>query len=171
VKKEENLVQEELKKQAGKPSGVPSASGASRSVPKIDTEDKKASPAKPGLARPSGLKPISTKPESESAPKRDESRGAGGLRAPSRLQKPTASSGLSATEQRKQRVLEKQKAVNAKLEEKAKQGSTVGTRPTPTPRTAPAKEPGATTSRLSTRPRVGGVTKPAEEAGSSGVTR
>jgi len=135
-------------------------------------EDKKLSPLKTAKAQPDKLKPPSKQPDSASAPKRDESKGAGGLRAPSRLVKPSpASSNLNATEQRKQRVLEKQKAVNAKLEEKAKQTSTAGPRPA-TSRASAAKESGAATSRwTAAKSKVLGAVKAGEETKTIGGRR
>lgn len=100
----------------------------------------------------------------------------GGLKAPSRLARPTAAaSGLRATEERKQKLLEKQKAVNARMEEKAKATADKGGATT---RIASARgvqpaEGGAATTRtsLATRSRLAGATgRPSEEAKTSRLT-
>lgn len=101
---------------------------------------------------------------------------AGGLKAPSRLARPTAAaSGLKATEERKQKLLEKQKAVNARMEEKAKATADKGGTTT---RIASARgvqpaEGGAATTRtsLATRSRLAGAAgRPSEEAKTSRLT-
>ena len=107
----------------------------------------------------------------------------GGLKAPSRLARPTAAaagqnSGLKATEERKQKLLEKQKAVNARMEEKAKatadKGAATGLGATrvPSARGVQPAEGGAAATRTSAaRSRlVGAVGKVSEEAKTSRLT-